>query len=184
MQVQTLKMPRGKAYELYKAYKTHQAYQTPEDYEIMRTYKLIAQGRVVIQALESVRLAGLNEKGLPKLAICRADQKWCHIVMGTRGNVIFYGDFKHRRLNSRIPIGTNNGFFPSRERNINTWDNCKAAVPIIPPQYRPKRGIENYHVLWEAEWEKVPPVDPYLLRRIGKNDMWLVVAAWNLTPVE
>lgn len=28
------------------------------------------------------------------------------------------------------------------------------------------------------------PKDPYLLRRIGKGDMWLVVAAWDLTEVE
>jgi len=28
------------------------------------------------------------------------------------------------------------------------------------------------------------PRDPYLLRRLGKGDLWLVVAAWDLTEVE
>ncbi len=42
----------------------------------------------------------------------------------------------------------------------------------------------NYHILWEAEWTKIVPRDPYLLRRIGQADLWLVVAAWNLTEVE
>ena len=57
-------------------------------------------------------------------------------------------------------------------------------MPIIPVHLRPKRGLANYHVLWEAEWERVVPRDPYLLRRIGKADLWLVVAHWELSPVE
>jgi hypothetical protein len=28
------------------------------------------------------------------------------------------------------------------------------------------------------------PVDPFLLRRIGSADLWLVVASWELTAVE
>jgi len=57
-------------------------------------------------------------------------------------------------------------------------------VPIIPGYLRPKRGLQNYHILWEAEWSRGVPVDPYLLRRIGQGDLWLVVAAWELTEVE
>ena len=60
----------------------------------------------------------------------------------------------------------------------------KAQLPLIPVHLRPKRGLENYHILWEAEWEPIPPRDPYLLRRIGKADLWLVVAHWDLTEVE
>jgi hypothetical protein len=59
----------------------------------------------------------------------------------------------------------------------------EAIVPIIPVHLRPKRGLANYHILWEAEWTKRYPVDPYLLRRLG-GDAWLVVAAWDLTDVE
>jgi hypothetical protein len=59
-----------------------------------------------------------------------------------------------------------------------------ALTPIVPLNVRPKRGLENYHVLWEAEWQPVPPGDPYLLRRIGRSDAWLVVAAWHLTEIE
>jgi hypothetical protein len=49
---------------------------------------------------------------------------------------------------------------------------------------RPRRGLENYNVLWEAVWQPAPPVDPMLLRRIGEADLWVVVAAWELTEVE
>ncbi len=57
-------------------------------------------------------------------------------------------------------------------------------MPIVPINLRPKRGLANYHILWEAEWHNVVPVDPLLLRRLGKGDLWLVVAAWDLTEVE
>jgi len=61
--------------------------------------------------------------------------------------------------------------------------NHEAAVPLIPVHLRPKAALSNYHILWEAEWTKRYPVDPYLLRRFG-GDAWLVVAAWDLTDVE
>lgn len=57
-------------------------------------------------------------------------------------------------------------------------------VPLIPLKFRPKTGIANYHILFEAEWERVVPKDPLLLRRLGAADLWLVVAAWDLTEVE
>jgi hypothetical protein len=57
-------------------------------------------------------------------------------------------------------------------------------LPFIPGHLRPKRALQSYHVLWEAEWTPVPPGDPYLLRRIGNSDAWLVVGAWDLTEVE
>jgi hypothetical protein len=61
---------------------------------------------------------------------------------------------------------------------------AEALVPSVPVHLRPKRGLASYHVLWEAEWTKVVPRDPYLLRRIGRADLWLVCAAWELTEVE
>jgi hypothetical protein len=65
----------------------------------------------------------------------------------------------------------------------NNHPGGEAIVPIVPVYLRPKRGLANYHVLWEAEWRRIPPHDPMLLRRIG-GDMWLVVAQWDLTEVE
>jgi hypothetical protein len=44
--------------------------------------------------------------------------------------------------------------------------------------------MQNYHVLFEAVWSKAPPSDPFLLRRLGKGDLWLVLAMWDLTEVE
>jgi hypothetical protein len=180
MQAVKLDMPKLKALELYRAYKTHQAYQKPEDYEIMRTYQLIAQGNVVIQAIESIRAAGLNEDGLPKLAIMRAHETDCYVSLGQSGSAEFRSDRWRNGRSSRNKISLPSGSFIG----VKSWTDGHTLIPIIPVHLRPKRGLANYHVLWEAQWKKLPPGDPYLLRQIGRGDMWLVVAAWDLTDVE
>ena len=78
----------------------------------------------------------------------------------------------HTREQIRLPPGS----FPPREKHLG-WGDVKTMVPTVPIHLRPKRGLANYHVLWEAEWARIPPIDPMLLRRIGKADMWL--AAWD-----
>lgn len=178
MKTESLTMDRGEALKLYREYKKHQHYSEPIDDAIRRAYQLIAQGRMVIRALESVRTAGLNAEGWPKLAICRADLKTCYLTMWRDGSARMANE-RWPRVRSKIvnfPLGT----FPT----IAQSKDGEAIVPLVPVHLRPKRALENYHVLWEAEWTRVVPRDPMLLRRIGKGDMWLVVAAWDLTEVE
>src|SRR5262245_23621086 len=79
MKVEELKLDPEKARELWRKYQEHRAYQSPHDEEIAAIYKRIAQGRTVIRALESIRAAGVNSEGLPKLAIARADQTLCYL---------------------------------------------------------------------------------------------------------
>lgn len=177
MNVERIALDKHKARELYREYKKHQHYSEPIDAEIQRTYKMLAQGRTVIKALESIKVAGLNAQGLPKLAIVRADHKHVDLVMRENGSAHMDAPGNHRGARGQI-FSWPEGSFPQPK-----WKRAKAATPIIPIHLRPKRGLANYHVLWEAEWEPVPPRDPYLLRRLG-GDMWLVVAAWNLTEVE
>lgn len=185
MDVTKVEFDRKEARELYRAYKKHQHYSAPMDHEIRRTYQLIAQGRVIIKALESIRNAGLNEQELPKLAIMRADVEICFCSTRQNGSVRFsavsdwWGTNHWRRHHVDLSSGSFT-FSRTRER----WQQAQAQVPLVPIHVRPKRGLANYHILWEAEWEPVPPRDPMLLRRIGKADLWLVVAAWDLTEIE
>lgn len=175
MKVETLKMDPDTARELWRKYQSHRAHQAPHDAEIAAIYKRIAQGKTVIRALESIRTAGLNEHGMPKLAIARADQTQC--VLRTRGadSVVFECErWARRNQTKNIPLDWH---------AHGIQKDGQAFVPIIPVHLRPKRGLANYHILWEAEWTKRYPVDPYLLRRFG-GDAWLVVAAWDLTDVE
>jgi hypothetical protein len=188
METISINIPRAEARGLYREYKKHQHYSTPEDHEIRRAYQLLAQGRLIIKAIESVKAAGVNDAGLPKLALCRADARACRWSVPWSGGagMMTFEDDPSRSSRWNTPTAADKSFVfrgweairPSRQ---NQW---LAAVPPVPLHLRPKRGLANYHILWEAEWERVPPRDPYLLRRIGKSDLWLVVAMWDLTEVE
>lgn len=176
MNVEALQMvDREEAATLYRKYQEHRAYQKPYDAEIAKIYKQIAQGRTVIRALESIRMAGLDAEGLPKLAICPAHMSVCW-WRPSREACTF--GVEYPRANERRNVVRMDwpGLHSSKWR-------ASASVPLIPIHMRPKRGLQNYHVLWEAEWAKKYPVDPFLLRRCG-GDAWLVLAAWDLTDVE
>lgn len=176
MKVEALHMiDRDEASALYRKYQEHRAYQKPHDAEIAQVYKQLARGRTVIRALESIRVAGLDADGMPKLAICPAHMTTCW--WRPSANACTFGAECPRANETRSVVRMDwPGLHSPKWRS-------QATVPLIPVHLRPKRGIENYHILWEAEWTKRYPVDPYLLRRCG-GDAWLVVAAWDLTDVE
>lgn len=186
MQTEQIVLDRGKARALWQQYREHRQYSDPIDREVARTYHAIAQGKLVIKALESIKAAGLNEEQLPKLAIARATAKHCWCQGHADGSVIFatseralgWGGDRVVRHRIVLPAGSMPGIKPRdgfRNRSI---------VPLIPLSLRPKKALDEYHVLYEAEWRPVPPVDPLLLRRVGEADLWIVVAAWDLTDVE
>jgi hypothetical protein len=184
MLTQNIVVDREAARTLYRKYREHQHYQKPIDWEIQRTYQLIAQGKLVIRALDSVVKAGVGEDGYPQLAIVRADAETCFLEYRGDGGVRFANQRWPKESHRKTYIDFAPGSFapPSRERR--NWSRAEATVPLIPLDVRPKRGLANYHVLWEAIWRPAPPVDPMLLRRIGEADLWVVLAAWELTPVE
>jgi hypothetical protein len=183
METQSIQIDREKARELYRSYLTHQNYEKPIDEEIRRTYRLIAQGRLVIQAIESVRLAGVGDDGWPKLAIARADQEAQTVTIRSDGSARMRRGDRLWRSSRAVDLDFDwpAGSFPPRQRR---FDNGEALVPIVPLPLRPKRGLQNYHILWEADWRRAVPQDPLLLRRLGKGDLWLVLAQWDLTEVE
>lgn len=186
METSRIELSRGEATTLYRQYLTHREYQTPADHETQRIYHAISQGKVVIRAISSIIEAGLNAEGLPKLALAPADSKFCHLRLFPDGSGLMAGSdtaaWATRRSKTRT-VEFLAGSFPTYPRTQPNRSG-KARMPIIPPMHRPKRGLENYHVLWEAEWEPTPPRDPLLLRRVGSSDAWMVLAAWDLTEVE
>lgn len=179
MDVTQLVVPKVEAQRLHGEYKAHRAFQTPMDREIERTYRLIAAGKVVIQALESIKAAGVGADGYPKLALSRADQPVCRVEMWPSGSARMSPD-QWPRSSTTKNFSFPEGSFPRFSGHKN---DGVATLPLIPVHLRPRTALDNYHILWEAEWRRVPPRDPYLLRRIG-GDMWLVLAAWDLTDVE
>jgi hypothetical protein len=169
------------ARDLWRAYQKHRHYSTPIDREVMSAYQKLAQGKLVIKALESITSAGANDQGLPKLAIARADAKVMRLTRHHDGSAIMSTGSGVARRNtlSTIRFEFPKGSFPG-----GGWKNAEAVVPHAPLHLRPKRALQNYHVMFEAEWTKAPPVDPFLLRRLGQGDLWLVLAMWDLTEVE
>jgi hypothetical protein len=173
--VEKLTMDKEQARTLYQSYQAHRAGMTKDDEAIAAIYKRIAAGKLVIRALASITAAGLNAQGLPKLAIMRADiqRVRCYCL----SNQVQFAGVLRGRSHAKSQCFR----LPMPGMNLDT-PNRIASVPLIPVHLRPRKAIEKYHVLWEADWDQYP-VDPYLLRRFGE-DAWLVVAAWDLTPVE
>jgi hypothetical protein len=184
------------ATRLYREYKKNAAYSEPIDWEIQRCYQLLSQKKVVIKALESVANAGVDDKGLPKLAIASATAKACRLERFRNGAAeMSWVTDRWRAVPKSKKFEWRPGTFEVTNEMVGTyrvgdktyWNshtNHIAQVPLIPIHLRPKRALQSYHILWEAEWAPAPPRDPYLLRRIGKADLWLVVAHWDLTEVE
>lgn len=182
MQTSNIEVDRDEARRMWQKYLTHKHTRSDMDAEIERIYKVIAGGKLVIRALESITAAGVDVFGLPKLAIIRADAQQCFCTLYSDGSG-FMADqqWTDRRMAQSRYVKFDKGAFVRQPQHRTSG---VAVVPHIPPDIRPRRGLQNYHILFEAVWTKVPPVDPLLLRRIGKGDTWMVVGAWDLTDVE
>jgi hypothetical protein len=185
MNIEPLMQNREQALALWKKYQTHKhGNYSAIDVEIAKIAKMVAGGKVMIAALKAIIDAGADPTGRPKLAIMRADQKLCYLDLLTDGRAIMHarkeGWNLHRAAASvkfEFPAGT----FPTSTRTR----RLESIVPHIPPDIRPKRGLQNYHILYEAVWRREIPVDPMLLRRVGNSgDLWIVCGAWDLTDIE
>ena len=189
MDVGTITVERSEALKMWQKYQAHRHNENAIDAEIERTYKLIANGKVMIDALAAIVTAGLNEAGQPKLAIGRADQKFTFCDLRHDGGVVMYAgnvDRWNQRPDPRPNMAATLRFdFPADTfPRIDRRRELQALIPHIPPDIRPRRGLANYHVIYEAEWRRAVPVDPMLVRRIGKSNLWIVLGAWELTDVE
>lgn len=163
-----------------------------EDEQIMVGYQALAEGHQVIDLRLTMQSAGLVDvprraqrpAQLPRLAVCRADAEVCYCDVSWHGGVAFCAD-KPTRGRPRISSGVTADYvvFPDGTFPEGNNPSARAIVPIIPPQFRPGRGLGRLHVLWEAEWTLTAPLDPALLRHLG-GDLWVVLATWDLTELE
>jgi hypothetical protein len=179
MQAKAIEMEPETAEEHYRAYLRDRHYDTPIDREVRRIYRALAKGQTVIRALESIVAAGVDDRGLPRLAIARADETRLRCRRLQDGAFRFVW---RRGLSSSRVFDFPPGSLPV----VSEWwrHTHETIVPMIPLPLRPRRALQGYHILFEAEWTRAVPVDPYLLKRLGRGDTWLVVAAWDLTEVE
>src|SRR5262245_31838326 len=137
MQVTPITMEREEALKMYRKYMTHRHWSRPVDAEIARIFKAISQGRVVIRAIESIRAAGVGNDGLPKLAIARADAKFIWLSRERDGIRMADTRWATSRLSATRYVDI--------DLPIKLMRDYRSTVPSIPPDIRPKRGLQNYH---------------------------------------
>lgn len=137
------------------------------DPALKAAYTEAQAGNTLIDLQDVMAKAGFDKKTqLPVLCIARANRKWGWYRAHIQGEM----EFEEFRIKN-----------PKRERSGGEW--VRALVPSIPAHIAEGRDLDEYFVLWEAEWEDELPTDPWLLRHIG-GTLFVVVAHWNLSEAE
>jgi hypothetical protein len=200
MDVRTVTMDQAEAAKAFKEYRAaFMAERNRIDGELMRGYKALSEGKTLISLTEAIQAGGVDDFGRPRLAIARADEAQIQMERGRTGTLIYRPDWWGRASSPdrvfEFPEGTLPTITSEQDAHkVGTWEGAgsqwdarwTATLPFIPPQYRPPLAMQNYHLLWEAEWRRAAGSqrkDPMLLRRVG-GDLFAVVAAWDLTEVE
>jgi hypothetical protein len=150
-------------------------------------------GGAVIDVPASLKTAGLNADGDPKLAIIRADYKVCYLFKRDNGRALISGfnNTWNRPLKKDGDIYTPRDTYTWKKDTSRNYGyeraEIQAPVPLIPPAIlidEVKHSLKNYHILWEVEkWDHIPPKDPMLLKQLTPN-LFGVLATWDLTPLE
>lgn len=202
MDIETITIDRDEARKKVAEYRELRKSQwADEDALIARGYLEAAEGRQLIQLPDVLRAGGLDERGLPRLAVARADMPWCYLGISRNQD--------HARARFvGAPDSNNASNVSAADRviavtytdldSLDTWEKrdrfdyplyrgWRSQVPHVPPALRPTRpGMHAFHVLWEVDqWARdpIPSKDPALIRRIG-GDLWAVYAMWDLTDLE
>lgn len=136
-----------------------------EENDMRAAYRAMSLGQRVVVLPSALRKAGFNAEGLPVLAVAQAHWEWCNYYSNGTTSKFYDG-----ACSMEFQLGAKSA-----------W-NKRALVPPIPPRFRPEK-LCDYHVLWEAEWQKAPPVDPILLKKVSDN-VYCVLAQWDLSPIE
>ena len=189
MNAPTLTMPKEEAKARLKQYRASRHHAADAEYQrIAMAYEQLAEGTPLLQLSEAFKLAPIDAKGRPRLAISRGDRKQVQVTRN-RGVLNFDSAFNqwtnaHAIINRHVRVP----FTSPLERIPEGY----ALTPIIPPDAREKaKGLkpQDVFVLWEVEqWadseiRATPDRDPFLLKRLD-DDLYAVLAEWDLTDVE
>jgi hypothetical protein len=179
MELHQITMDKAEAARRYREYRTALLVEhSSEMKQIAAGYKALAKGTPILALAATMKLAGVDSIHQPMLAIGRADWAWSWLEGWTDGSVRFtatrYVGGRDKKYELRA------GVLPQRSQHI---EGRRAMMPPIPPRFKPAGALDNYAILWEAEWKQEPPADPALLKHIG-GDLYAVLATWDLTPLE
>lgn len=157
--------------------------------DLKKTYFHLSKGHKVLDIFEVFRRSGLNKKGEPKLAISLADKKRVYFHK-ERGGAGSFSRREARWSRTKVDVRLPSNTFSHWEREAGNQraierSVIEAKVPIIPAHLVPSGKLDNYYILFEvSDWKPMPVYkDPFLLKRINSN-AFIVLAEWDLTPVE
>lgn len=191
----TITMPEDKAKEEWQKYVDLLKKRKEKYLEVMKkAHYEMKKGNALLDVYKVMKIAGLNDKEEPKLAISRADIKEVIFCKKDAGTGSFeMGDGWNRKgwdTDINFPQKTFNIHWKRTEGQPETsWQinkkSIKTKVPIIPAELMPSGDLKNYYILWEPlEWEELPETkDPILLKRISEN-LFVILGSWDLTPLE
>lgn len=158
--------------------------------DLAKAYNQLKNGRKLIDIAKVIQKGGVDKNTLhPKLAIAQAKSTEIRCEYSKNGSVNFINKNKRWEWHPQksdvslincLPIIPDSIFENQFEHSF----RLKAPVPLIPPSALPKKITNDYYILWEVDvWKKIPPTDPYLLKRIT-NNLFVVLAGWDLTEIE
>jgi len=196
MEVERISVAKEEAEKQYKSYlKAIKIRKEKYLEDLKKLYGHLRHGRAVIDLYVSLEKAGLDEDSNPRLAIVRADSTKVRFEKRWNNSGVFYRYDAEKRnwaKDIEIPSGIfqwerirkeyGNGYVSNTIKNA----EIETIAPIIPAEILNTipYNLKNYHILWEVEqWKRSPPKDPILLKKITPN-LFVVLATWNLTPLE
>lgn len=203
METSLIEMSREEAKEKLKSYRKALGRMTAKrisaevkaQYEaVIDGYKALAKGTPVLDLETVMRECGFDEKGRPKLAICRADRKQVHFLWDDANTAIFAPHPNlYTKTQRQVNVSVDRPASAFQQQSKDGWRYYHrgwAVVPMVPADARPKTGAEpDWYILWEVEkWadQRIgakPDRDPYLLKHIG-GSLYAVLAEWDLTELE
>jgi hypothetical protein len=194
MNIETISMPKHEAVAKIAAYRNALKTTADKEYaQALQGYRALAKGTVLIDPFQAIRDAGWDDLCRPRLAIARADQRRIELSYNKEWAKDTYGSSIERATG--VLFNAHDLSWRHKDRQIGVRDmkpspwrkalpRVEAIVPMIPADVLPKRGkTSQWYILWEAEWQNVPPRDPLLLKPIGGN-LYAVLASWDLTELE
>lgn len=181
------------------------------DAGLHQTYLALGEGKKVIDIRQVFEDAGQDSKQRPNIALARADWRSVRCTRGFNGDLRFVDPIaEESKLLGRKSFVLPSGTLPTVVGRFQRDSfNAMSMVPAIPPKLRPD-SLSEYAMIWEVfDWSGEPralpsrwsafrdslaskresiagsmaTLDPILLRSLG-GPLYVVIAAWDLTPIE
>ena len=192
IKVPKISMPKDQAKEEWKKYNLLLKTRKEKYLKTMKDAMYhMKKGKELIDVYLITKKFGLNKKGLPRIAISRADIPKLFFRKRDTGSGRFEmeegWDRKGWKSDIELPQETYGVHWPRAENS--QWqilnEMIKTKVPRVPIEMMPDGDLKNYYILWEVkEWENIPDAkDPLLLKRISQN-LFVILGTWDVTPLE